>query len=289
MSNVQALEDYRKDRQGNTYIPATQRADGTWRKEIKVKPGYIPQEEVLSYASSKKTQMAKENAKGPIGLSAQPVSSVASKKKKNKNKKPSAASAAASNTVDNHRERDSSADVEDITDEVENLTLEESGEWTQVKTKRRGAPPQAQAVRSSKAAAEQKKKSVAAAPEEPVGPSAAAKKKEEKKKAKAAAAAAAAPAPSTAEPEKRLRNLKKKLRDLDDLEKKIKTGEIAQPNEDQLAKIKRRKDYKAEYQALSKQLGKKWVKLLEWWIPNSLFKWVARFINFFALFILYLS
>lgn len=56
------------------------------------------------------------------------------------------------------------------------------------------------------------------------------------------------------DPTKRLKNLKKKVREIDVLEEKIKKGEIVKPETEQLAKIKRKNDLLLEIRQLEKKL-----------------------------------
>jgi partner of Y14 and mago protein len=49
---------------GNTIIPSTRRPDGTWRKEIRVRPGYVPMEEAGAY---KAPAAARSSSGLPIG------------------------------------------------------------------------------------------------------------------------------------------------------------------------------------------------------------------------------
>lgn len=59
---------------------------------------------------------------------------------------------------------------------------------------------------------------------------------------------------SVNDPAKRLKNLKKKVREIETLEEKLKKGEITKPEPEQLAKIKRKNDLLMEINQLEKNI-----------------------------------
>ncbi|XP_055335435.1 partner of Y14 and mago-like [Paramacrobiotus metropolitanus] len=65
--NIKPLQQYSKDPSGATIIPASKRADGTWRKPIRVKEGFVPQDEIPAYKT--KQEIIRTNIpSGPFGL-----------------------------------------------------------------------------------------------------------------------------------------------------------------------------------------------------------------------------
>ena len=52
-----------------TIIPGSRRPDGTFRKEIRVRPGYIPPDEAIRYKNANVAAFEKAKARGPPGLS----------------------------------------------------------------------------------------------------------------------------------------------------------------------------------------------------------------------------
>ena len=57
------------------------------------------------------------------------------------------------------------------------------------------------------------------------------------------------------DPAKKLRNLRKKLRDIEALEKKLEDGIISKPEPEQLEKVARKIQVEAEIDELERQLG----------------------------------
>ena len=47
-----AAQQYATDEEGNRIIEASRRPDGSLRKKIKVRPGYVPQDEQARFTSS---------------------------------------------------------------------------------------------------------------------------------------------------------------------------------------------------------------------------------------------
>ncbi|XP_072179409.1 partner of Y14 and mago-like [Diadema setosum] len=180
---------------GDSYIPATQRPDGSWRKPRRVKPGYVPQEEVPLYESKGK-QWVNSKPRLPPGVHEDPapvqqsqqvqpqapLSKSAKKNEKRKQKRKEKAHAQEETGIVDGK-------VDALASNIGDVSLSDNAQLT-----------------------------------------------------------------GTSDPQKRMKNVKKKLRQIEDLQVKISSGEITSPSKEQLDKIARKGELEEELRTLEEGL-----------------------------------
>ncbi|XP_076180991.1 partner of Y14 and mago [Ptiloglossa arizonensis] len=209
---------YIKDEQGGTFIPASQRPDGTWRKPRRVKDGYIPQEEVPLYES--KGKQIKNKPVYPIGASPEFIAEHKAKHEALLAAKAKTVSSAQVKTeVKKKKKKNKNKTTERITEELAETNISEPEQKKDSSSRNNKLQSNAKSIPHDQTLT--LKSNVMNLSDITVP-----------------------------DPQKRLKNLRKKIREIETLEQKIKTGLLKNPEKEILDKLSRKAEILKEIKRL---------------------------------------
>lgn len=244
------MTTYETDSQGK-FIPSTQRPDGTWRKPRRVRDGYVPQEEVPLYES--KGKLFAQKPLLPPGMSPEMAQKAKEKREKEQRIR---------------QQREAEANRRPPQNPVPGLLiLNGDNKLNQQRAKPTNAKPKKKAIELPDVLLEQKQKEEQKqvrkqqqqqSQQSHKNPKAQQQRIEEVTKAVNGLQLTANNGGDNGQTDlsKKLRKLRKKIREIELIEERLQSNDGPRPDKDQIEKAKRKPDILKEIEELEKSISK---------------------------------